>query len=220
MKKINITEELRLSNEIIEFYVYVYLNLSVPFYVGKGRGKRSHKHLYGHSSNVYVHNKIKNILKSGYKPIIQIINVRNETEAFELEKFLISEIGRIDLGLGSLCNHTDGGEGKIGFKVKESTKLKISKANTGKKRTKEQCKLMSDLKKGKPSNTKGKKIFNRKSAVFSLTHKNNISKSLTGNQNAKALKGKKWDVVKCPHCDKTGGGNSMKRWHFDSCKSK
>jgi hypothetical protein len=24
----------------------------------------------------------------------------------------------------------------------------------------------------------------------------------------------------CPHCNKVGGGNSMKRWHFDKCKQK
>lgn len=25
-------------------------------------------------------------------------------------------------------------------------------------------------------------------------------------------------VVKCPHCDKSGGVSLMKRWHFDNCK--
>jgi hypothetical protein len=24
----------------------------------------------------------------------------------------------------------------------------------------------------------------------------------------------------CPHCNKVGGGNSMKRWHFDNCRWK
>jgi len=28
------------------------------------------------------------------------------------------------------------------------------------------------------------------------------------------------EVVKCPHCDKDGGINVMKRWHFDKCKFK
>lgn len=26
-------------------------------------------------------------------------------------------------------------------------------------------------------------------------------------------------LVKCPHCNKEGKGNSMKRWHFDNCKN-
>ena len=26
-------------------------------------------------------------------------------------------------------------------------------------------------------------------------------------------------VVECPHCGKSGAMNTMKRWHFDNCKS-
>lgn len=26
--------------------------------------------------------------------------------------------------------------------------------------------------------------------------------------------------ITCPYCNKIGGGNSMKRWHFDNCKQK
>ena len=26
-------------------------------------------------------------------------------------------------------------------------------------------------------------------------------------------------IITCPHCKKQGGGGSMKRWHFDNCKS-
>lgn len=33
-------------------------------------------------------------------------------------------------------------------------------------------------------------------------------------------KGFKNKIVKCPHCDKEGGGNAMKRFHFDRCKQK
>lgn len=32
--------------------------------------------------------------------------------------------------------------------------------------------------------------------------------------------GKKQKKVKCPHCDKEGGINGMKQWHFDNCKMK
>lgn len=27
-------------------------------------------------------------------------------------------------------------------------------------------------------------------------------------------------LMTCPHCGKTGGGGTMKRWHFDNCKVK
>lgn len=32
--------------------------------------------------------------------------------------------------------------------------------------------------------------------------------------------GKTYDIVICPHCEKSGGGPSMKRFHFDNCKHK
>lgn len=32
-----------------------------------------------------------------------------------------------------------------------------------------------------------------------------------------ALKDVKQAVVICPHCDKSGGVSTMKRWHFDNC---
>lgn len=34
-----------------------------------------------------------------------------------------------------------------------------------------------------------------------------------------ALKGKKKEVIKCPHCSKAGSASTMSRWHFDNCKS-
>lgn len=41
------------------------------------------------------------------------------------------------------------------------------------------------------------------------SHRQNISKS---------LQGKHQDIIQCPHCSKSGGSRSMKRWHFDNCK--
>jgi|LakMenEpi04Sep11_1017361.scaffolds.fasta_scaffold01005_2 hypothetical protein len=37
---------------------------------------------------------------------------------------------------------------------------------------------------------------------------------------SKALTGKKSNIIICPHCNKNGGINTMKRWHFDNCKYK
>lgn len=39
--------------------------------------------------------------------------------------------------------------------------------------------------------------------------------------NGGANKGKsypEWETHICPHCNKVGSGNSMKRWHFDNCR--
>lgn len=51
----------------------------------------------------------------------------------------------------------------------------------------------------------------RQNGMLSKTedHKNKISESLLG---------KKQDIIQCPHCNKTGGCRSMKRWHFDNCE--
>ena len=37
---------------------------------------------------------------------------------------------------------------------------------------------------------------------------------------SESSKGKKYKIVKCPHCGQEGGENLMKRYHFDNCKYK
>lgn len=37
---------------------------------------------------------------------------------------------------------------------------------------------------------------------------------------SESTKGISQPKVECPHCGKTGGNSSMKRWHFDNCKVK
>ena len=54
------------------------------------------------------------MIKDGYFPIaLKVFENISEEEAFKKESFLIKNIGRADLGLGSLCNLTDGGEGTV-----------------------------------------------------------------------------------------------------------
>lgn len=58
--------------------------------------------------------------------------------------------------------------------------------------------------------------------------KPNVSKALTGRSIPEEVKqkikttltGKKYEKLKCPYCNKKGGLNVMKRWHFDNCKKK
>lgn len=33
-----------------------------------------------------------------------------------------------------------------------------------------------------------------------------------------AMRGKKYDIVECPHCNTKGSGGNMTRYHFDNCK--
>lgn len=76
-------------------------------------------------------------------------------KACELEIFYIKQIGRQDLGLGTLINLTDGGEGSPGHKCSDETKKKMSAAGKihaakriGKKLSDETKKKISEALKG------------------------------------------------------------------------
>lgn len=160
-----------------------------PFYVGKGKGKRSQIHLWEvqknlknsdffNKNNKHRKNTIAKIVKSGLVPFVYIVN-KNLTDevACDNEKFLINVIGRKDLGKGCLTNLTDGGETTKGFKMpkevierfKENRKLNPIKPMLGKNHTDESKKLVSKTKKeqyrlglcvSKKGTKTGKKAFN------------------------------------------------------------
>jgi hypothetical protein len=54
----------------------------------------------------------------------------------------------------------------------------------------------------------GKVYKTRKGQTNTKEHNKKVSE---------ALKGKPAKIIKCPHCGKEGGANTMKRWHFDNC---
>ena len=100
------------------FYVYTYLREDrTPYYVGKGSGERAFKK-WG----------------KGIKPpkdlsrIVIVEDNLDEQTAFDLERKLIAEYGRKDLGTGILYNMTDGGEGSSGHKTRGWTWSEESKA--------------------------------------------------------------------------------------------
>lgn len=123
-----------------KYYIYVFLDGSKPgkfiyddiefeyepFYVGKGTGDRIKTSLYDRESPFKV-NKIKKIKKIGGEIISVKLyeNLENE-ESLEMEKYVIKKIGRRDLGLGTLVNQTDGGDGRLTSPHSNETKLKIS----------------------------------------------------------------------------------------------
>ena len=98
------------------FCVYIHSRKSdgKVFYVGKGLAKRSRNTITRSAywkRIVAKHGLVVSILKHSMP----------EQEAFELESFLISEIGR-----ENLCNMTDGGEGLAGHIFTESHRAKIA----------------------------------------------------------------------------------------------
>lgn len=128
------------------FYVYVYLDPRKfgryvyseyefeyePFYVGMGHGCRKDRHLKNAFNN-HMNSKVKKIQSEvGHLPFV-ILYKENifQKDAFELEMRMIKSIGRSDLKLGPLCNHTDGGDGMRNPSTE--TRYKISSSQLGRK---------------------------------------------------------------------------------------
>jgi hypothetical protein len=122
-----------------DYYVYVYFdprtNPQIPIYIGKGKGKRDISHLQK-CKNQMLRRKINNIKELGLHVVIKRIyeNLTSDDACF-LEKKEILKYGRIDIGNGTLCNFTDGGEGTEGRKCTSETRRKMSLNRKNKKQT-------------------------------------------------------------------------------------
>jgi len=117
------------------YYVYCHRNPTTKdiFYIGKGSNNRAY---VMKSRGKYWFNYVK---KHGI-PIVEILYENlTEEDAFKLESELIEKIGRSDLNKGPLVNTTNGGEGSSGLIHSEKTRQKLS-----------------DSRKNKPGNNKGK----------------------------------------------------------------
>lgn len=98
------------------FYTYAYFSESGKiYYIGKGKGRRAWNKNY------------RSVRRPPNKNNIIILkNNLTEEEAFRHEVYMISVIGRRDLGTGPLMNRTNGGEGVSGFVRTEEYKKEKS----------------------------------------------------------------------------------------------
>ncbi len=118
------------------FYVYVYRDSAGnPFYVGKGKGKRSRCHLHAcrnskrRSYRTMFYTKLRKMARLKEEPVIDVLKDNlAEADAFHWERYYIAFWGRRDIGSGCLCNHSDGGEGQTGHQHSEETRQKMREA--------------------------------------------------------------------------------------------
>ena len=149
-----------------------------PFYVGEGNGYRFKRHITNYeiewNYNTIKNGKIKKIINSGFDLLKYIVFYKeglSKKESSDLEKILVSKMGRLNKKTGILSNLTDGGDGWSGavspFKgktydeihgIEKSTELKekrrkalignnYGKLQKGKKLSDDHKRKLSDLRK-------------------------------------------------------------------------
>jgi hypothetical protein len=93
-----------------------YGDIGTPYYIGKGTGRRL---VYKEKAKHEIQ------LPKSRKNIVIVADNLSEDCAFILEKRLIQQYGRIDIGTGILRNRTNGGEGFSGLVHTPEHKAKI-----------------------------------------------------------------------------------------------
>jgi hypothetical protein len=175
----------------------------------------------------------------------EILHTGNPTDIILLEAQLLETLdAKHDKNSYNLHNG-DGNFTTAGIIMSEDWRQKISKGNTGKKRStesKENYKRANQLKaqdpayleklrKPKPEGHGEKVSRATKGVAKTPEHRKAMSEARKGKLSgpcsdvrkkaiSKALKGKSTlPLVTCPHCGLEGRSN-MQRWHFDNCRKK
>tara|TARA_Y100000310_G_C20657846_1_gene802965 strand:+ start:307 stop:981 length:675 start_codon:yes stop_codon:yes gene_type:complete len=144
---------------------YVYLlkdSSNHPFYIGKTKhlAKRRKRHLYDakRGCKLYIHNKIRKILREGLNIDIEALETGISKEKIdEREQFWIAKFKKEGT---KLCNLTNGGEGGKGMTA--AMQKAAAEKRRGQKKSKETKRKISKSKKGK---------------TFSAQHKKSLSKA-------------------------------------------
>jgi hypothetical protein len=128
------------------WYLYRHIRLDrlEPFYIGIGSDKSFKRANRKIGRNAHWNNITA---KTDYRVEILITDLSLEEIKIK-ECYFIKVHGRADLGLGTLCNKTDGGEGTKGLVITEANKQRLREIQTGKKASKETKLKMSESQKG------------------------------------------------------------------------
>jgi hypothetical protein len=112
-----------------DYYIYALIDPrdNSPYYIGKGMGDRYKKHFCNstlENRNPHRSNKIKKLRRLGYTPkdhVTKVATGLSEERAYELEEFIISEIG-----LENLTNLVGGGIGGTTNRGSENYRASIT----------------------------------------------------------------------------------------------
>lgn len=186
-------------------YRHIRLDKNEPFYIGIG--SKISRAFSKDSRNPLWKRVVK---KTKYRVDILFDDLTKE-EACEKEKEFISLYGRKNLGTGTLCNLTAGGDGTVDIVITEetkkiwreqrkgsgnsmygkthtdSTKEKISMANKGRKMTEEQVAAMSERAKGR--------VFKESSKEKLSKEKNSLVESLCYNGQIPLINDETGDMI-------------------------
>jgi hypothetical protein len=152
----NELRERRKNKHKKDYYVYAFYDSSLsspfshfglPFYIGKGRHLRCVAHFDSNriKNNTYLYKKIRKMISK--KLPINIIILEDylyEKESYQKEKIYIADFKKRGF---QLCNHNDGGLGRLGEKVSEETRKKMSQSQKGKKPKEESIQKMLQTRK-------------------------------------------------------------------------
>jgi hypothetical protein len=186
-------------------YVYRHIRLdkNVPFYIGIGSDIEDYKRAYSKQKR----NRYWNHIINKYEYNIEILlDDLTWEQACEKEKEFIALYGREDLGLGTLTNLTNGGDGVFGFRFNDESRAKMSNSQKNKKKMSEETRekiKKSCQNRDMAAHLRGKKV------PKDILEKRRLS-----------LIGVKKITKQCPHCGLIGGAPQMAQWHFNNCKNK
>lgn len=165
-------------------YRHIRLDKNVPFYIGIGTKKN-----YSRAYEKVKRNRFwKSIVSKTDYEVEIILDDLTWEEACEKEKEFIALYGRKDLGTGTLCNLTDGGDLVLGVVRTAEHIEKLRAANLGKKMSLESIQKLKISLQGRSHSleTRQKMSKTRIGKSLELSHKENISKAHKGKKKSES----------------------------------
>jgi hypothetical protein len=153
----------------MQFYAYLWLREDgTPYYAGKGKGRRAFR----------LHECIS---PPTDRAKILIFLRESELAAFETERELISNWGRLDLGTGCLRNRTNGGDGSSGYRFPPDRSAQVSAFMLGNQYAKGAHHIITpEIVAKRVATRKAKGNYRPKGYRLPATHKQRIAASHIG----------------------------------------